>query len=571
MKHFIIFAAILIVTTVKAQTYSVYQNNGFDPVTRTIYKPGVNLHTSVKPYRLDEVNNYFSVDSLIQRGLYMNPGRHRFWNSVKRIVVYEDLIKWKDDEIFVRINPLFNFEIGKEFSEGKKTWVNTRGVMIEGNLGKNLAFYGDVYESQAVFPQYLSDFICEYDRDKNGNINTKKAVGGRYVVPGFGRMKPYRDGGFDYSQSNGYLSYNAGKWINLQIGYGKNFIGDGYRSLMLSDNAPSYGHIKMTATFWKVKYWWMVGQFHHFNFDERPGIMGVERFPNKYGAFHYLTWNIGKRVSFGIYESVIWSAEDEIGHRGIEMNYLCPFLFYRPAEFNIGSPDNMLVGANLKVIPWKNAALYGQLIFNEFKLNELKSNEKWWGNKYGFQFGFKYYNVFGIRNLDIQTEYNQVRPFTYTWYSPVNNFGHANQELAHPLGANFKENVSVLRYRWKRWHLELQNMIAMHGKDKNIEETVAWDAHEPTKTFIISYGGDIFKSNETPPRYGTYGHKIGQGLKTDILNFSGEISWLINPRTNMNIAIGGRYRKESNIIGDNSNKIFFVTFRTSLRNFYYDF
>ena len=552
---------ILYVNLSEAQIYNSYQNNGFDPFSRVIYKSGMNLHSSVKPFRLDEVNNYFSTDSLIQRDIYKPEGK---LGIVKRFI-HADLFKWDENEEYlsVRINPLFNFEIGKEFSEGKNIWVNTRGIMVEGQLGKNVAFYADFYENQSVFPQYIHNFVSD---DANPTFSL-----GRYVVPGQGRAKDFKENGFDYSQSSGYISYNAGKWINMQLCYGKNFIGDGYRSLLLSDNASSYGQIKMTATFWKIKYLWMLAQFQHFNYQERGGLMGVERFPGKYGAFHYLTWNIGKRLSIGIFESVIWAQKDEEGHRGIDINYINPVLFYRPVEFAGGSPDNMFIGTNIKFIVAKDAAIYGQVILNEFKLNELLKGDNWWGNKYGFQIGAKSYNILGINNLDIQSEINVVRPFTYTWYQPINNYGHSAQSLAHPLGANFRENVSILRYRWQRWHIELQNMFAIKGEDKNIKETVYWDATEPEKTIVISYGGDIFKSNQNPPRYGSHGHKIGQGIKTDILNFSGELSYLINPKTNMNIAIGGRYRKESNENGNNVNKLFYITLRTSLRNIYYDF
>ena len=567
--HFFAVVLLMFVTATNAQTYNILQNNGFDPITRELYKPGVNLHTSVKPYRLDEINNYFSTDSLIQRGLYKPSERVSIFKRNKskenlnifQRFVHDDLFSWEDknENIFVRINPLANFEFGKELNESKNIWVNTRGLMIEGHLGKNFSFYGDFFENQAVYPQYIHDFIHQ-----------------RYVVPGQGRSKLYGDDkkGFDFSNSSGYISYNAGKWINFQLSYGKNFIGDGYRSLLLSDNANSYANIKMVGTFMKVKYWWMLAQFQHYDNSRDFNHVGVDRFPYKYGAFHYLDWNLGKRFTFSVFEAVMWYSRDTLGRRGIvDLNYLVPFLFYRPVEFELGSPDNMLVGSNFKAIVWKDAAFYAQLVLNEFNLGELRARNKWWANKYGYQIGFKSYNFLGLRNLDVQTEYNHVRPFTYSHYV-YNYYGHSNQELTHPLGANFRENVSILRYRYKRWHLELKSMIAMRGLDKNFAETKELGTNK-YETWIISYGGDIFKS--CSDRYGSHGHEIGQGIKTNILNFSGEISWLVNPKTNMNIAIGGRYRKQSNEQGDNFdkyenvNKMFFVTLRTSLRNLYFDF
>lgn len=523
---------------IPAQTNSIYNDNGFDPIQRQLYKPGNNLHSSVKPYRLDEINQFIATDSLIQRGLRKPSGK---LNILKRFI-HDDLITWSEPQgsIFIRVNPLFNFEIGKEISESKNVWINTRGIMLEGSIGKNLSFYADFHENQGVFPGYLDEYIAY-----------------RKVVPGQGRVKDFGTDGYDFSQSTGYLSYNAGKYFNLQVGFGKNFIGDGYRSLLLSDNTYSYPHFKMTTTFGKVKYLLLISQFQQLDTLRRSeGYETVQRFPAKYGAFHYLDWNIGKRISLGIFESVIWTAEDADGYRGLDMNYLVPLIFYRPVEYGLGSPDNMTIGANLKVILWPDATFYGQVVLGEFKLDEILSGDKWWANKQGFQLGFKSYNFLGIDNLDFQAEYNQVRPYTYSHYFAASNYGHFNQELAHPLGANFREGLSVVRYRKGRWHLGIQGMYAMHGRDFDDQ---------------ISYGGDIYMDNQKRDRDRTYGNVIGQGLKTTIFNGSGEVSFLINPKNNMNLALGLRHRQFSNDRESGDNTLFYFTLRTSLRNFYYDF
>lgn len=520
----------------RAQTYSSYNNNGFDPILRELYKPGINQHTSVRPFRLDEINRYASSDSLIQRGLNKPSGKLNFFQRF----VHDDLLKWRDTDgsITIRVNPLFNFEMGKETSEGKNIWVNTRGIMMEGQIGKNFSFYADFHENQGVFANYLDEYIAE-----------------RKVAPGQGRVKDFGENGYDFSQSTGYVSYNAGAHFNLQLGFGKNFIGDGYRSLMLSDNTYTYPYFKMTTTFGKVKYLLMISQFQHLDTLRRMDAYEVvQRFPAKYGAFHYLNWNIGKRVSIGIFESVIWAAQDEHGHRGLDMNYLVPIVFYRPIEYGLGSSDNMTMGANLKIILWPDVAFYSQYIMGEFKLDEIFSGKKWWGNKQGFQFGLKSYNFLGIQNFDVQAEYNQVRPYTYSHYSSINNYGHFNQELAHPLGANFREGITILRYRKGRWQMEMEGMYAMHGKDFDDE---------------TSYGGDIYMDNMKRP--GSHGHVIGQGLKTTIFNGYGEVSFLINPKNNMNLALGVRQRKFSNVLDSGTNTMMYFTLRTSLRNLYYDF
>lgn len=535
-----VFVALLTSYNAIAQQYSKYDNPAYDAISRALYRPAYNLHTSIKPYRLDQIEAYLDTDSLILRDLKRPQEPMNIW---KRII-HDDIFKWEfkgDEPITIAVNPYFNFELGKEQEEGKNIWVNTRGLTLEGKLGKKLAFYSAIYENQAVFPEYIDEFV-----DTRG------------VVPGQGRAKTFGDNGWDYSQSSGYLSYNAGKWVNMTLGYGKNFIGDGYRSLLLSDNSYSYPYVKMTTTFLKVQYMVMLGQFSHIDKLERAGD---ERFPYKYGAFHYLNWNIGKRLSLGFFESVIWAAEDTTGYRGVDLGYLIPVIIYRPAEYSVGSPDNVVMGLNLKYIPWKDAAFYGQFVMNEFKLDEIMSGEKWWANKQGFQVGFKNYNFLGLKNLDLQTEYSQVRPFTYSHYQPITNFGHFNQELAHPLGANYRESISFLSYRWNRWYLHLEAMYAIHGKDY-------YDASRPADD-QISWGGDIFMSNMK--RYDSHGHVIAQGLETTIKHAAASVSFLVNPKSNMNISAGIRFRDSNSVLENKQNVILNFAFRTSLRNFYYNF
>lgn len=102
-------------------------------------------------------------------------------------------------------------------------------------------------------------------------------------------------------------------------------------------------------------------------------------------------------------------------------------------------------------------------------------------------------------------------------------------------------------------------MYAIHGKD---------DLHFNDDNFI-SWGGNIFVSNML--RYDSHGHVIGQGLKTRIIHGAASVSFLINPKNNMNISAGVRMRDYSNDQQDLRSTMFTLAFRTSLNNFYYNF
>jgi hypothetical protein len=168
----------------------------------------------------------------------------------------------------------------------------------------------------------------------------------------------------------------------------------------------------------------------------------------------------------GLFESIVWQGGDTTGaRRGFDVNYLNPVIFYRPVEFSRGSPDNVIIGMNLKAIILKKYMLYGQLLLDEFSLTEVRAGNGWWANKQGFQLGWKFFDFLGIRNFCWQNELNVVRPYTYGHFTAEQSYTHYAQPLAHPLGANFIENVQFLRYRYKRWGIEAKFLYSIYGAD----------------------------------------------------------------------------------------------------------
>ncbi|MBK9318607.1 MAG: hypothetical protein IPM91_07120 [Bacteroidetes bacterium] len=275
-------------------------------------------------------------------------------------------------------------------------------------------------------------------------------------------------------------------------------------------------------------------------------------FDKKYASMHYLDINIGKRASIGIFETVIWHA-DSGGARGFDMGYLNPFIFLRPVEFSINSPDNVLMGINAKFMINSRNLLYGQLMLDEFLLENVKSGKGWWANKQGVQAGFKSFNVLGVKNLYLQGELNYVRPYTYQHRDVLGSYSHHRAPLAHPLGANFWEAVGIVRYNYKRWHLDAKMSIAEVGYD----------------TAGRNYGQNVFLSYND--RESEFGNEVGQGLKTTIMWVDLNINFLINPVYRMNLFanIAMRSSKQS---GETINALLVQGgIRTSLFNRYYDF
>ena len=497
-----------------------------------------NSHTAMKPYVYSEVSKYVDLDA--QKKKLISPKSSWFgkklWNE------HMAFVKGKD--FWFTINPVVDLQIGKD-SEGVKTFNNTRAVQINGGLGKKLNFSTSFYESQGRFATYFNDYAESIRPDGDNPA----------IIPGRGIAKEFKDDAYDYPVAEGYLSYTPSDHFNFQFGHGKNFIGDGYRSLILSDVAMPYPYLKINTNFWKIKYTnlWMWMQ------DVRPELTVDGAFRQKFMAIHYLSWNVSKKLNLGFFETVIW---DNVNDRGFDINYLNPLIFYTAIEASTGTrAGNALLGFSLKY-KMKNISWYSQLLIDEFRVSEMTKSDGWWGNKFGFQIGAKYHNAFNIENLYIQAEYNAVRPYTYSHDELNYNFGHSNQPLAHLWGSNFREAIGIINYTKNRWFSNAKIVVGKKG----------FDFSDGTDT--SSYGGDIFVDNSN--RASVYGNKIGQGNSADIVIADLQIGYLVNPATNLKLFGGLTYRNfnptlPTNVFEKMNSTWVSIGLKTDVFNWYFDF
>ena len=212
--------------------------------------------------------------------------------------------------------------------------------------------------------------------------------------------------------------------------------------------------------------------------------------------------------------------------------------------------------------------MYSQLIVDEFSLEDLKKNNGFWGNKYGYQIGFKKFNSLSINNLTFQVEYNYVRPYTYAHHNPQQNYAHYNQPLAHPLGANFSEMLFILHYKIQKLEILAKYVSAQYG-GKII--------NDPT-----SYGNDLFYStgnyaeendlvNMGSGRPSDFGIEMYQGNHSFVKYLNFNSSYVVNPLSNLKISLSYTLRNFKNDHEQINTRFISFGLMTDLFNNYYDF
>lgn len=410
-----------------------------------------------------------------------------------------DFLHVNKDNFFLVANPVLSYQYTNEQNNSNKLFWSGRGFEARGIIADKVGFYTYFTDNQERVPSFVYKWI-----DKNG------------AVPGADFYQTPGNNVFDYMQARGYIDFAAVKdHINVTFGYDRHFLGDGMRSLFLSDFAAGAAFLKLTTKVWKLNY-----QNLYMELTPQYRRGADARLPHKYATMHHLSVNATRWLNIGVFESVMFSRRDRY-----EFGYLNPIIFYRQIERYMGSPDNVNIGLNAKIIIAKHVQLYGQILLDEFRAKELFSNRGWWANKYGIQAGLKYFDAFTLKNLDLQGEINVVRPYTYSHYDSTANYTHYNQPLAHPLGSGFAEAIGVIRYQpVKNLFITLKGMYYRQGQD----------------TVGSNFGSNIFMEYDTRSN-GDFGIGLINGVPANCITLDGLVSYELRP--NLFIDLGATNRR----------------------------
>lgn len=408
-----------------------------------------------------------------------------------------NLVEVNKENFFFALNPMVYAEYSYDNNNSRSIYHYAGGGGFRSVVGKKLGFYGFAVKHAESPPNFVREWITNYN-----------------AVPGAGKLDNYKDA-YLYWDARGGITLKALKFFDFQIAYDRNFIGNGYRSLFLSDFAKNYVFGKATTRVWKFQYTHiyapLIPQFDNTRAANWPVGKRVT-------AFHHLSFNATKWLNLGVFQSV------SIARRG-DWLYMMPVIFYPVSSFKESKPENNLGGFEFKLNIAKKHQIYGQVLIDNINSKQLSKGNGWWNNRFAGQIGAKTINMFGISNLDLQVEMNAVRPYTYSEDS-LGSYTHYNQPLSHPLGANFIEGIGIVKYQpYKRIALMLRIIKWAQGID----------------TSRSNFGTNIRLNPGTRPN--EFGYTIPTGIGSKNLNTSLIVAY--EPIENLHIESSFLYRRAS--------------------------
>jgi len=431
-----------------------------------------------------------------------------------------DFFSVKHEDFSIALNPVLNYQQMIEFGNTSQTlFQNRKGIEVRASIKDRIGIYSTFTDNQERGPLYHQRYVARNEAIPNGPTYYKT-------------FKPEKAGAaHDFILANAYVDAEViENTLNVSFGHNRFHMGDGYRSMFLSDMGSNYLFFKINTKFWKVNY---QNLFMELTPQFNRGFDGL--LPKKYAAMHHLSMNVTNWLNIGLFEATVFGREDHF-----EFQYMNPVILYRYVEQSIGSPDNAMLGMNFKINPNIKALFYGQLLLDEFNFSEIASGTGWWANKIATQLGTKVVDPFGVNNLMVQLEYNRVRPFMYSYNNGTSDYSHNNQALAHPYGSNFSEFVLNVNYKpRKNIQINLEAFYNKQGRDDSDS---------------VSYGGDIFKSSRV--RNSSYGINMYNGFVSNVFYGNLNASYEIKPNIYFDLGGGIRTEKASTSFNPTDNSAF---------------
>lgn len=436
------------------------------------------------------------------------------------ILFKKHLIEARGKDYFIQISPMANINRGSDLNDTleRSLFQNTRGVHVECDLFDKFSFSTAFYENQSRNTIYESNYYS--------SLGELYPSGGKYspqnaVIPGAARTKPFKEDGFDYAYAVGYFVYRPIEQLSIRAGNNQQFIGDGYRSILLSDNSIYAPYMRVDWQF-HPKFRFTYHRSRLMNLLRKPASGSAESFYDP-AAFsvNYFSFLPNDKISISLFEGSKWSMGDSIVSKHPNA------LFYNPvplvAAFAMSDQEvNTVLGVNASYQLFDKHRIYGQ-----FGITDLD------GKKTAGQLGYRLYELFGLSDFMLHLEYNYASPEMYESANPRLNYSHYNLPLAHTKGNGFSEIIFRAYYEWNRIYAT-NNMSYIQTKDRNDRSLLSiYDDLELTSETILYNSFELgYRVNRMANLcvFGRYTYRstttedvlpvslIEVGLSTDLIN-----------------------------------------------------
>jgi len=438
------------------------------------------------------------------------------YNEIAVGFLRKHMVELKGKDYHLAISALGNFSLGRDVFDtvNPKLFQNTRGILVEGDLFKNFSFSTSFFENQARFSSFESQFV-----KNNGEFYTywNGYVQQNGVISGGARTKPFKTDAFDYAYAVGNFIYKPIKNLSIIAGNNQQFIGAGYRSMLLSNSSCGTPYIRLD---YKLNSKWSFNYLRarYMNLVRKRNYTTVEGYyqPKGFSA-NYITYQPNKKLSLSFFEGSTWSMGDSLSTKAVN-----PLFFTPVPGISLLEKSNQtysIYGLNVSYILGENYRFYGQMAFG-------RGNQQ-----YAAQIGVRAYDLMKLKNSLIQIEFNMASKNMYTSSNARLNYSNYNLPIAHIRGTGFKELLIRFNWEYKRYYMDLKS----------------------SNYFLSEYNSDAL----LPVRLA---NQLQSGI---ILNEQLEVGFRFNPKLNVNIFGSLLWRNEM-FDTTKSNLVFQVGIRTGL-------
>ncbi len=373
--------------------------------------------------------------------------REQFWGHWRPLLGKhtEKYLYYYADAVW-RVGVRLAFELQYRYAEDSlRAWGIARvpELTIKGTFRDRLGFYSSLFQgSQPIGSTYT--------------LTRDPFLRPLYYVS----LQEKPPGGFDRSTAS--VRYE-GTYLYGELAHARVLIGSSpAHSLILTDNADYFSHIKVGVRTRRVRYLFLHGalgarsQWYTNPDDPRERALLS---PQRFLALHRIAFRT-RPLTLAFTEMVVYA------NRSPELAYLNPVQFYKSAEQALWDRDNALFALEAQWHPRQGIEGYGTWLVDDLSVQDLGKGSI--HNRFGWQVGIMAAPLDGGL---LWVEYTRLDPFLYTHRFRLNGiafnaYTHNGYGLGHPLGPHADQLMLGGRFfSGQRWTADVRLTYTRRGEN----------------------------------------------------------------------------------------------------------